>query len=219
MTVRGLVIDATTDQVVRDARVTLLVANEEFATVYTDPDGRFEHSGWRIQPDRTLICRVSHDHYQTREVTHHVGDDRDVPTLEVRLEPKERAAGHDQVDFWMGVRSRRTYLYAGTIALLIVTALGAFGIAANGAIGLIVFLVVAPLYAIVSAAIIKGYLPVLVNAAICSLLLLIGILGQGTPLARAFEPAWFIVSAIYLVNGAVTTVIARALAGKRPPAS
>ncbi len=218
MTVYGSVTDANGNPV-PDARITLLVANADLARLYTDTEGKFEHVDSRIHRDQTLVCRVHHERYEPKEVTRHIDDDRDEIALSIELSGEQREEA-DGIDIWLGLETRRTFLIIGSIALFVVVTAVSLSIIAtdNGLDGIVrllvlflgMFLFVAPLYMIVSAALVKGFLAPIVNAIVCALWVLV-VLADANSLSSAIGP-FFLFLLGYLAVGSITTLIARAIA-------
>jgi hypothetical protein len=216
--VRGSVTDASGNPV-PDARVTLLVANTDLARLYTDNEGRFEHVDSRIQRDQTLVCRVHHELHEPKEVVRYIDHDRDEVALSVVLSGNQPDQPQG-IDVWMGLETRRKFFIIGSVALFVVVTAVSLSIIAtdNGLDGIVrllvlflgMFMFVAPLYMIVSAALVKGYLLPVVNAVVCALWALV-VLSNANSLSTAIGP-FFLFLLGYLVVGSVTTAIARAVA-------
>ena len=198
------------------------MGNADLARVYTDSQGKFEHVDSRIQRDQTLVCRIDHEQYEPREVVHHIDHDRDEVVLSIELSggTPEPVAG---IDPWLGLETRRKFLVFGSIALFAVTTAVSLGIIAadNGLDGIVrllvlflgMFLFAAPLYMVVSAAIVKGFLVAIVNAAICALWALV-VLSSANSLASAIGP-FFLFLIGYLAVGSLSAFVARLVAQRQ----
>lgn len=87
MRVLGIIIDASKEKPLPDAKLSFHIGEKELAVLYSDREGRFEHKEEISYLGETLICQVEKKGYKPQKVTHKI--EQEEVQLEIELVPEE----------------------------------------------------------------------------------------------------------------------------------
>lgn len=87
MRVLGIIIDASKETPLPDAKLSFHIGEKELAVLYSDSEGRFEHKEEISYLGETLICQVEKESYKPQKVTHKI--EQEEVQLEMKLVPEK----------------------------------------------------------------------------------------------------------------------------------